>query len=117
MWFVKLFTSDLILQIGFPYSPWTAPQRLWVVHTKRTFHDSAGNAVLSDAGVLVEKMDYHDAPELLRAVPALAASGVSLEADCARADFINCGVPFNGPRLSRSSKRYARNDCLFVCLY
>ncbi len=61
--------------------------------------------MISDAGILIEKMDFHDSPELFRAIPGLASEGIILEPDCKDAEFVNCGMPFNGPRLTKKSKR------------
>ncbi|RZB40826.1 hypothetical protein BDFB_014591, partial [Asbolus verrucosus] len=86
--FIIVFTP-----LGFPYtgnksSP--APQRYWIIHTNRVFHNESGFEVRRDSGYFLLNMDRNSPNQVKSYVKELARAR-SLEDDCK--NHLMCGLP------------------------
>lgn len=86
--FIIIFTP-----LGFPYSGNTnspAPQRYWMLHTRRVFHDENGVESKRDAGYFLLNMD-RNSPQKVEGRVKDIARAKSLDEDCKK--YLLCGLP------------------------
>jgi MFS family permease len=86
--FIIIFTP-----LGFPYSGnknSPAPQRYWMLHTRRVFHDENGVESKQDAGYFLLNMD-RNSPQKVEGHVKDIAKATSLDEDCKK--YLLCGLP------------------------
>jgi len=87
-------------QLGFPYTPHTAPHRALVVHTERHFHNREGKLDTQDSGYFLLNLD-RNSPSLLRGWLAELGSPLAKEIsarDCEK--HLYCGMPVYYPAMT-----------------
>ncbi|XP_015585017.1 endoplasmic reticulum metallopeptidase 1 isoform X2 [Cephus cinctus] len=87
--FGVLFTT-----LGFPYSGEPtdpSPERFWLIHTQRTFHDISGNVIATDAGYWILNLDRNSPKLIQEAVPELQNAKV-VDVSCNN-NITYCGMP------------------------
>ncbi|XP_060528261.1 endoplasmic reticulum metallopeptidase 1-like isoform X2 [Cylas formicarius] len=94
IFFIVVFTP-----LGFPYSgdsDWPRPQRHWILHTSRRFHNESGDIVDSDAGYFFLNLDRNSPGVLTNYVKELSeAQSVAKRCD----QYIMCGLPLGHAKM------------------
>uniref|UniRef100_A0A1B0CV17 FXNA-like protease n=1 Tax=Lutzomyia longipalpis TaxID=7200 RepID=A0A1B0CV17_LUTLO len=83
----------LATPIGFPYRAETSPQRYWIFHTSRNFHEFGTNNVRkSDSGYMLLAMDTNSYPSFVEEYVPEMKDAQTVEEECEKEIF--CGFPF-----------------------
>ncbi|KAJ8924322.1 hypothetical protein NQ315_007115 [Exocentrus adspersus] len=88
-----VFVIIIFTPLGFPYrgdDTAPAPQRHWLLHTKRLFHNEEGVVEKTDAGIFFLNLD-RNSPGILKNHVKDLKKAKSLEEDCEK--YLLCGLP------------------------
>lgn len=97
-----LFVISLALvftSFGFPYSgdfKSPAPQRYWILHSNRVFHDQDGGVIKRDSGFMMLNMD-RNSPRYVKNYVDETNNVKDLKDDCK--NFLLCGLPLAHPKM------------------
>ncbi|KAJ8963361.1 hypothetical protein NQ318_018833 [Aromia moschata] len=94
-----VFLVVALTPLGFPYrgnpdSP--APQRQWLLHTKRLFHNEEGVVEKTDAGIFFLNLD-RNSPRILKNYIKDLNKAKPLEEDCK--NYLLCGLPLSHAKM------------------
>ncbi|GLV43360.1 uncharacterized protein CBL_03903 [Carabus blaptoides fortunei] len=93
MTFFITLTCIAFTNYGFPYgddASAPSPERFWIYHTNRVFHDATGNVRKQDSGYFLLNMDRNSPKSVEKFVPELKEA-ISIQTDCEQA--VYCGLP------------------------
>uniref|UniRef100_A0A1L8DUA3 FXNA-like protease n=1 Tax=Nyssomyia neivai TaxID=330878 RepID=A0A1L8DUA3_9DIPT len=93
----------LATPVGFPYRAETSPQRYWIFHAKRNFHEFGTNNIRkSDSGYMLLAMYVNSYPSFVEEYVPEMKNARSVEKDCETEIF--CGLPLYRAHMLRDAE-------------
>ncbi|KAJ3649732.1 hypothetical protein Zmor_021456 [Zophobas morio] len=92
--FIIIFTP-----LGFPYSDHNnspTPERYWIIHTQRLFHNQQGVIAQQDSGYFLLNLDRHS-PSMVKNMVKEIGTIQSIDQDCE--NYLFCGLPLVHSRM------------------